>query len=31
MLILQFTCGTSLSKIDENAMQDRKDVVKNVN
>ena len=31
MLTLQFTCGTSVSNIDGNAMQDRKDVVKNVN
>ena len=31
MLTSQFTFGTSVSKIDENAMQHRKDVVKNVN
>ena len=30
MLTLQFPFGTSVSNIDENAMQDRKDV-KNVN
>ena len=31
MLTLQFIFDTSVSNIDENAMQDRKDVVKNVN
>ena len=31
MLTSQFTFGTTVSNIDENAMQDRKDVVKNVN
>ena len=30
MLTLQFIFDTSVSNIDENAMQDRKDVVKNV-
>ena len=31
MLTSQFTFGTTVSNIDKNAMQDRKDVVKNVN
>ena len=31
MLTSQFTFGTSLFNIDENAMHDRNDVVKNVN
>ena len=31
MLTSQFTFGTSVSNIDDNAMQDRIDVVKNVN
>ena len=31
MLTSQFTFGTTVSNTDENAMQDRKDVAKNVN